>query len=171
MFEPVEPREYFFHRMSPYIFFHFLYTGPSRPTRKEEVRTHIQDLLIHFPFISSSIVPQEREEMKLMENVFLRSCMPGLFCYRNCLSSSWFGSLGMTIRHSWAYFSLSFRPAGQHMKERKREGKVLRVLLSGRWLPRNQGWLNFWETRLVTEKKSLPRSCWTELTCQGILLP
>ena len=24
-------------------------------------------------------------------------------------------------------------------RERKREGKVLRVLLSGRWLPRNQG--------------------------------
>jgi hypothetical protein len=51
------------------------------------------------------------------------------------------------------------------------EGKVLRVLLSGRWLPRNQGWLNFWETKLVTVRKSLHRSCWTELTCQGILLP
>lgn len=48
---------------------------------------------------------------------------------------------------------------------------VLRVLLSGRWLPRNQGWLNFWETRVVTVRKSLHRSCWTELTCQGILLP
>ena len=43
---------------------------------------------------------------------------------------------------------------------KKREGKVLRVLLSGRWLPRNQGWLNFWETRLVTVRKSLHRSCW-----------
>ena len=52
-----------------------------------------------------------------------------------------------------------------------REGKVLRVLPSGRWVPRNQGWLNFWETRLVTVRKSLHRSCWTELTCQGILLP
>jgi len=52
-----------------------------------------------------------------------------------------------------------------------REGKVLRVLLSGRWLPHNQGWLNFWETRLVTVRKSLRHSCWTELTCQGILLP
>jgi len=53
----------------------------------------------------------------------------------------------------------------------KRERKVLRVLPSGRWLPRNQGWLNFWETRLVTVRKSLHLSCWTELTCQGILLP
>ena len=53
----------------------------------------------------------------------------------------------------------------------QRDGKVLRVLLSGLWLPRNQGWLNFWETRLVTVRKSLHRSCWTELTCQGILLP
>ena len=51
------------------------------------------------------------------------------------------------------------------------EGKVLRVFSSGRWVPRNQGWLNFWETRLVTVRKSLHRSCWTELTCQGILLP
>ena len=31
--------------------------------------------------------------------------------------------------------------------------------------------LNFLETRLVTVRKSLHRSCWTELTCQGILLP
>ena len=45
---------------------------------------------------------------------------------------------------------------------------MLRVLPSGRWLPRNQGWVNFWETRLVTVMKSLHRSCWTELTCQGI---
>ena len=51
------------------------------------------------------------------------------------------------------------------------EGKVLRVLPSGRSLPRNQGWVNFSETRLVTVMKSLHRSCWTELTCQGILLP
>ena len=51
------------------------------------------------------------------------------------------------------------------------EGKVLRVFSSGRTLPRNQGWLNFWETRLVTVRKSSHRSCWTELTCQGILLP
>ena len=51
---------------------------------------------------------------------------------------------------------------------KKREGKVLRVLLSGRCLPRNQAWLNFWETRLLTVRKSLHRSCWTELTCQGI---
>ena len=51
------------------------------------------------------------------------------------------------------------------------EGKVLRVLPSGRWLPPNQGWVNFWETRLVTVMKSLYRSCATELTCQGILLP
>ena len=49
-----------------------------------------------------------------------------------------------------------------------RKGKVLRVLLSGRCLPRNQAWLNFWETRLLTVRKSLHRSCWTELTCQGI---
>ena len=48
------------------------------------------------------------------------------------------------------------------------DGKVLRVLLSGLWLPRNQGWLNFRETRLVTVRKSLHRSCWTELTCQEI---
>ena len=27
--------------------------------------------------------------------------------------------------------------------QRVREGKVLKVLLSGRWIPRNQGWLNF----------------------------
>ena len=27
------------------------------------------------------------------------------------------------------------------------------------------------ETKLVTVRKSLHRSCWTELTCQGILLP
>ena len=53
----------------------------------------------------------------------------------------------------------------------KEKGKVLRVLPSGRWVPRNQGWLNFWETKLVTVRKSLHRSCWTELTCQGILLP
>ena len=53
----------------------------------------------------------------------------------------------------------------------KEKGKVLRVLPSGRWVPRNQGWLNFWETNLVTVRKSLHRSCWTELTCQGILLP
>ena len=33
---------------------------------------------------------------------------------------------------------------------------MLRVLPSGRWVPRNQGWLNFWETRLVTVRKSLP---------------
>ena len=39
-----------------------------------------------------------------------------------------------------------------------REGKVLRVFSSGRWLPRNQGWLNFWETKLVTVRKSLHRS-------------
>jgi len=52
-----------------------------------------------------------------------------------------------------------------------KKGKVLRVLPSGRWLPRNQGWLNFWESKLVTVRKSLHRSCWTELTCQGILLP
>ena len=52
-----------------------------------------------------------------------------------------------------------------------REGKVLRVLPSDRIVPRNQGWLNFWETELVTVRKSLHRSCWTELTCQGILLP
>ena len=52
-----------------------------------------------------------------------------------------------------------------------KKGKLLRVLLSGRWLPGNQGWLNFWETRLVIVRKSLHRSCWTELTCQGILLP
>ena len=51
------------------------------------------------------------------------------------------------------------------------KGKVLRVLPSGRWVPRNQGWLNFWETKLVTVRKSLHRSCWTELTCQGNLLP
>ena len=31
--------------------------------------------------------------------------------------------------------------------------------------------VNFIETRLVTVMKSLYRSCWTELTCQGILLP
>ena len=43
-------------------------------------------------------------------------------------------------------------------------------LCTGRWVPRNQGWLNFWETKLVTVRKSLHRSCWTELTCQGILL-
>ena len=43
-------------------------------------------------------------------------------------------------------------------------GKVLRVLPSGRWLPHNQGWVNFIETRLVTVMKSLYRSCWTELT-------
>jgi len=30
---------------------------------------------------------------------------------------------------------------------RGKKGKLLRVLLSGRWLPGNQGWLNFWETR------------------------
>ena len=48
------------------------------------------------------------------------------------------------------------------------EGKVLRVLPSSRCLPRNQGWVNFSETRLVTVMKSLHRSCWTELTCQGI---
>ena len=49
----------------------------------------------------------------------------------------------------------------------KGEGKVLRVFSSGRTLPRNQGWLNFWETRLVTVRKSLYRSCWTELTCHA----
>ena len=44
----------------------------------------------------------------------------------------------------------------QEIKNRERkEGEV-----------RNQGWLNFWETKLVTERKSLHRSCWTELTCQ-----
>ena len=32
-------------------------------------------------------------------------------------------------------------------------------------------YVNFSETRLVTVMKSLHRSCWTELTCQGILLP
>ena len=37
----------------------------------------------------------------------------------------------------------------------KREGKVLRVFSSGRWLPRNQGWLNFWETRLVTAREMI----------------
>ena len=37
---------------------------------------------------------------------------------------------------------------------KKREGKVLRVLLSGRCLPRNQAWLNFWETRLLTVRKA-----------------
>jgi hypothetical protein len=59
------------------------------------------------------------------------------------------------------------------MKRRmnENEGKVLRVLPSDRMVPRNQGWLNFWETNLVTVWKSLKRSCWTELTCQGILLP
>ena len=34
--------------------------------------------------------------------------------------------------------------------QNKREGKVLRVLPSDRMVPRNQGWLNFWETNLVT---------------------
>jgi len=53
----------------------------------------------------------------------------------------------------------------------EKKGKLLRVLLSGRWLPGKQGWLNFWETKLVTLRKSLHRSCRTELTCQGILLP
>ena len=65
----------------------------------------------------------------------------------------------------------------RHLLERWRidrkeeERKVLRVLPSSPWVPRNQGWLNFWETKLVTVRKSLHRSCWTELTCQGILLP
>ena len=44
---------------------------------------------------------------------------------------------------------------------------------SGRWLPRNQGWLNFWETRLVTLKKSLHRSClvinWVLIHCPSLL--
>jgi hypothetical protein len=53
----------------------------------------------------------------------------------------------------------------------ERKGKVLRVSPSGRFVPRNQRELDFWKTKLVTEKKSLHRSCWTELTCQGILLP
>ena len=35
-------------------------------------------------------------------------------------------------------------------EEREKEGKVLRVLPSGHWVPHNQGWLNFWETKLVT---------------------
>ena len=46
-------------------------------------------------------------------------------------------------------------------------GKVLRVLPSDGWVPGNQGWLNFWETRLVIVRKTLHRSCWTELTCQS----
>ena len=32
------------------------------------------------------------------------------------------------------------------------ERKVLRVLPSSPWVPRNQGWLNFWETKIMTER-------------------
>ena len=35
-----------------------------------------------------------------------------------------------------------------------REGKVLRVLPSGRWVPRNQGLINFWEMDPESLKKS-----------------
>ena len=51
------------------------------------------------------------------------------------------------------------------------EIKVHRVLPSGSMVPRIQGRLNFTEIRLATVKKSLHRSCRTELTRQGILLP
>ena len=102
---------------------------------------------------------------------------------RCCLT---FWSSLLSLGHSWIIQLLPLaRPLGssastgllvQEEDEKERqgrtwEGKVLRVFSSGRWVPRNQGWLNFWETRLVTVRKSLHRSCWTELTCQGILLP
>ena len=91
------------------------------------------------------------------------------------LSSAWL-SLASSIL-SWESLdrelaSWIYSPSkGKTVARPEREGKVLRVFSSGRWVPRNQGWLNFWETRLVTVRKSLHRSCWTELTCQGILLP
>ena len=62
--------------------------------------------------------------------------------------------LGSYIFDSFIGFLTSFNS----QEESKREGKVLRVFSSGRWLPRNQGWLNFWETKLVTVRKSLHRS-------------
>ena len=51
------------------------------------------------------------------------------------------------------------------------EIQMQRVLPSGSMVPRIQGRLNFTEIRLATVKKSLHRSCRTELTRQGILLP
>ena len=44
---------------------------------------------------------------------------------------------------SFSFGSLLTAIRPQLSTQWKREGKVLRVLLSGRWLPRNQGWLNF----------------------------
>ena len=48
--------------------------------------------------------------------------------------------------------------SARHRPTHLGEGKVLRVLPSGRRLPPNQGWVNFWESRLVTVMKSLDRS-------------
>jgi len=104
---------------------------------------------------------------------------------RNHLSKGLWNKKGRDLSYRWnrpfvtsSLSSLS-RSWTVHHQEMERDavlsfgkkGKVLRVLPSGRWLPRNQGWLNFWESKLVTVRKSLHRSCWTELTCQGILLP
>ena len=87
------------------------------------------------------------------------------------LGTEW--SITIHISHSKGFWATGGNEASGvcHHQINVWKGKVLRVLPSGRWVPRNQGWLNFWETRLVTVRKSLHRSCWTELTCQGILLP
>ena len=54
--------------------------------------------------------------------------------------------------------------------EKHWEGKVLRVFSSGRWVPRNQGWLNFWETRLVTGTPWVPHEWLTALPLRTIRL-
>jgi hypothetical protein len=85
-------------------------------------------------------------------------------------------NLHVTREISDAATDLRYRPSTARHKmlfeERLggEERRLMHLCWLGRRLPRNQGWLNFWETRLVTVRKSLHRSCWTELTCQGILL-
>ena len=84
---------------------------------------------------------------------------------------AWLINVKKSVREPSWFFTITHSTENYAVLSFGKKGKVLRVLPSGRWLPRNQGWLNFWESKLVTVRKSLHRSCWTELTCQGILLP
>ena len=72
---------------------------------------------------------------------------------------------------SW-FLSFASGLLTEHQREkekRRREGKVLRVLPLGRRNSRNQGCLNFWETKLVTVRKSLHSCCWGWSACLSAL--
>jgi len=92
-----------------------------------------------------------RERRHVHEKGNKPSGRSGNRCRASKLNSCWIKPetfYNMRMKDQWIRNRIEM--AGAKEINFAREGKVLRVLPSGRWVPRNQGWLNFWETRLVT---------------------